>query len=179
MAWVLASLTRLTILIGILVAMIGCQTRAPWPAVEPEAIAAGQELLAVLETGEPERLEHYLATRTDLLGPEWLTESARRFVYDGKSIRQSYPRGRSIMEIIALGDIEIIGPLQPDGSAILEFVPKRYLHEIHETREPAFETSEWMRKFFACWFKKVDGRWQLWMNVCFASTDGPFPLDAG
>ncbi len=193
----LISPVKLAIVIGAVVALAGCRTEPPSPPDDPEAIAAGRELLAVLETGEPEQLKHYLATQTNLLDLTSLSEDALGFFYDGEWIRQYDPQGRSIVEIIALDDIEILAPLQPDGSVILEFVPKRYLHaiyempepvfetrewmrnEIYEMPEPGFETSEWMRKYFACWFKKVDGRWQLWMNLCFAESDGPFPLDMG
>lgn len=137
-------------------------------------ITAGQEILAVLKTGEPERLEHYLATRTDLLGPERLTKESREHVYDGESIRRSHPRLKSIVDIIALGEIEILGSWPVEGSVILSFVPRRYLRDAER---PEFFTDEWMRKYFACWFKKVDGRWQLAWNICFGETGGPYPVD--
>jgi hypothetical protein len=139
---------------------------------DPEAIVAGRELLAVLETGRPARLEDYVATRTDLLGPERLTKESREHVYDGESIRRSHPRLRSVMDIIALGEIEILGSGQVEGSVILSFVPRRYLRDAERLE---FFTDEWMRKYFACWFKKVDGRWQLAFNICFGETDGPYP----
>lgn len=156
----------------VVVTLIACQAKGPWRSVDPEAIAAGQELLAVLETGEPEQLEHYLATRTDLLGPVRLGEAARGHVYDGASIRRFNPRVRSIVEIIAEGDIEILGAAQPDGSVILAFIPRRYLQEALRFE---FYTDEWMRKFFACSFKKKDGRWQLARGICFAESGGPWP----
>lgn len=172
----LASTARLTVFISALVAFAGCRTEGPWLSVDPEAIAAGRKLLAVLETGQPARLESYFASHSDLLGPEPLTEDARGLVYDGESVRRFNPRARSIVEIIALGEIEILGAPQADGSVILSFVPGRYLPDAER---PEFFTNEWMRKYFACRFKKVDGRWQLWMNVCFASTGGPYPPDYG
>lgn len=156
----------------VVVTLFACQAKGPWRSVDPEAIAAGRELLAVLETGEPDRLESYLASRTDLLGPERLGEEARVHVYDGDSIRRFHPRLRSVVEIIALGDIEILGAPQPDGSIILAFVPGRYLPEAQRF---GFYTDEWMRKFFACSFKKLDGRWQLAWEICFAESDGPWP----
>lgn len=128
----------------------------------------------MLQTGQPARLEHDLASRTDLLGPERLTKGSREHVYEGGSIRRFNPRARSIAEIIALGDIEIPGAPQPDGSVILSFVPGRY---VQEARRSAFYTDEWMRKHLACWFRKADGRWQLAWNICFAETGGPYPQD--
>jgi murein DD-endopeptidase MepM/ murein hydrolase activator NlpD len=137
-------------------------------------MAAGLELLAVLETGQPARLESYLASRTDLLGPDELDAPTRDFVYGGNLLRQVFPEGRSIIEIIAEGDIKIFEAAAPDGTVVtLFFVPGRYLQDA---RRSDFYLHESMRRYFACRFRKAGGRWQLWLNVCYTLPDGRFPI---
>ena len=167
---------KLVVLIGAFVALPGCQTDRQSRSLDVDASTAGRELLAVLETGQAEQLERYLSSRTDLLGPQALTEDARRFVYDGGWVRRFDPNGKSIVEIVAEGDLEILGALQPDGSIILSFVPLRYRKEA---RQATFYVQQWMRKYFACRFEKAVGRWQLSENLCFAETDGPYPPKTG
>lgn len=158
-----------------LIALAGCQAKQQWQSIDPAAIAAGREFLAVLETGEPARLEDYLATRTDLLGPEELDAATRDSLYHGVWKRRNKWAGKTHMAIIAEGDIEILGAAAPDGKvATLFFVPGHYLQEA---RRAEFYRYEGMKKYFACRFRKVDGRWQLWLNICHVLTDGPFPSD--
>jgi len=166
---------RLTIFISALVALAGCQAKQQWQSIDPAAIAAGREFLAVLETGEPARLEDYLARRTDLLGPEELDAATRDSLYHGVWNRRNKLGGKTHMAIIAEGDIEILGAAAPDGEVVtFFFVPGRYLQEA---QRPEFYQHEGMKKYFACRFRKADGRWQLWLNICDVSTDGPFPVD--
>ena len=175
MKTLLAMTARLTVFIGALIALAGCQAKQQWQLIDPEAIAAGREFLAVLETGEPSRLEDYLATRTDLLGPEELDAAARDSLYDGVWKSRNKWAGKTHTAIVAEGDIQILGAAAPDGEVVtLFFVPGRYLPE---TQPPEFFKYNGMMNFFACRFRKVDGRWQLWLNICEISTDGPFPTD--
>lgn len=163
------------VVIGALAALSGCQTKQQWQSIDPAAIAAGREFLAVLETGEPARLEDYLATRTDLLGPEELDAATRDSLYHGIWKRRNKWAGKTHMAIIAEGDIQILGAAAPDGEVVtLFFVPGRYLQEA---QPPEFYKYNAMKNFFACRFRKVEGRWQLWLNICHVSTDGPFPPD--
>lgn len=165
---------RLAIVIALLAALAGCQTEYEWPAVDPEAIAAGRELLAVFETGEPARFEDYLKSRTDFDVSDWLIADTRRLIYDGEALRRFRPRLRSITDIIALGEIDIFGALQFDGSIVLHFVPRRYRQDADRLE---FYSDEWMRKYFACRFEQVAGSWRLARHICFSETDGPYPLE--
>jgi len=145
-----------------------------WRAAGPEVLAMGREFLAVLETGQPAQLESYLASRTDLLGPEQLTEKALGQVYDGAGVRRFAPFRKSIVEIVALGDLAILDSVESDSTVILFFVPGRYLRDADRLE---FYVDGWMRKYFACRFDKAGGRWQLSSHICYAGFEGPYPLD--
>lgn len=165
---------KLVIVIAVLAALAGCQTEYEWPAVDPRAIAAGRELLAVFETGEPAQFEDYLKSRTDLDVSDWLIADTRRLIYDGEALRRFNPRLRSIMDIIALGEIDIFGALEVDGSIVLYFVPRRYRQDADRLE---FYFDEWMRKYFACRFEQAAGSWRLARHICFAETGGPYQVD--
>lgn len=141
---------------------------------DPEAGSAGLELLSVIETGDPERFRRYLRTQTELDDEILFGEDARRFIYDGDWVRQFDEDGKSVIEIIADGSIEIQEAPQPDGTIILIFIPMQY---SKESLEPEFYYDQWMRKYFACRFAKIEDRWQLSTNICFAESGGPFPED--
>ena len=143
-------------------------------SIDPNVESAGLELLSAIETGEPDRLRHYLRTRTELDDEDLFQEDARNFVYDGNWLRQFSEDAKSVIEIIAEGEIELLPAPQPDGTIILVFIPARY---AMDARKPEFFSDQWMRKYFACWFALTKDGWQLSTNLCFAETGGPFPVD--
>ena len=151
--------------------LFGCSSNGFLP-LDPDARAAGRDLLSVLETGDPDRFRHYLQTQTALSVDRFFSDDARRFLFDGDWVRQSDNNGRSIVELINEDDLAIEGAVQPDGSIIMLFIPEAHLRLA--TEDPEFFSNQWMRKYFACSFSRFDGQWQLSNNICFAESGGPF-----
>jgi hypothetical protein len=102
-------------------------------------------------------------------------EDVAGFLYDGDYIRGYNPDARSVVEIMALGSLRVHIVHQQDGATVL-FIPERF---EEQAQVGSFYSERWMRDYFACEFHLIDGRWVFIYNVCFASTDGPYPKPYG
>ena len=124
-----------------------------------------------------------------------LMEDVAGFLYDGDSIRENSPDARSVVEIMALGPLQIhilrekvdrvtviSSPQQPgekarvvtlntEGRATVLFVPEQFEEQL---QVDSFYSERWMRDYFACEFYLIDGRWVLPYNICFAESGGPY-----
>lgn len=157
-------------------ALIGCAAQRPAADLDPGAEAAARAFLAVVATGRAADLRSHLDAQESGIGGTALTDEARRLVFDGAWLRDFVPGGRSITELASMGDPALLGATQPDGSVIVSFVPPQY---AAEATEMAFFTEQWMRRYFACRFAPAGDRWVLAENLCFAESDGPYPVPAG
>lgn len=165
--------------VAILTATVSCVENAPTCCGSPDGFVA--EFLAAVADKDEERLIW-------LAGPHpvnavavnkdgQLTADVRVVLYEGDTIRRNIAGGRSIAEILALGDIVSHVAWDDETSALLMFLPRQDLHRLDD---PDFYRDEWMKTYFACLFRVVDGDWRLGpYNFCYASTDGPFPGDIG
>ncbi len=129
-----------------------------------------------------------------------LKDDVAGFLYDGDYIRGYNPDARSVVEIMALGPLRIHilrdegGPAaivsspmlsgekarvvlaETGGRATVLFVPEQFEQQV---QVDSFYSERWMHDYFACEFHLIDGRWVLLYNICFASTDGPYPEPHG
>jgi hypothetical protein len=129
-----------------------------------------------------------------------LQDDVAGFLYDGDYIRGHNTDVRSVVEIMALGSLRIHilrdegGPtavisspklageksrvvmVKTDGRATVLFVPEQFEEQL---QVGSFYSERWMRDYFACEFHLIEGHWVLLYNICFASTDGPYPEPYG
>ena len=98
------------------------------------------------------------------------------FLYDGDYIRGYNADARSVVEIMALGPLLIHKEPQENGGVIVLFLPEQFEDQLQVI---SFYSERWMRDYFACEFRLIEGRWVLSYNICFAMTDGPFPEPYG
>ncbi|GAA0586307.1 hypothetical protein [Rhizomicrobium electricum] len=83
---------------------------------------------------------------------------------------------RSIAQIAADGDLEIVLVRQRAGIVTVIYVPKQYRAGAMKM---SFLEQEWMNKYFACEFDTTKPHWVLHYNFCFSETDGPYPAEGG
>jgi len=82
---------------------------------------------------------------------------------------------RSVTDIAADGPLVTTIVPQADKNVVMViYVPMKYKAGLKSTK---FLESEWMKKYFACWFDTTDSQWRLYYNFCFDETDGPYPGD--
>ncbi len=105
-----------------------------------------------------------------------LQDDVAGFLYDGNYIRRFSPSARSVVEIMALGPLRVRIVREQEGRATAIFIPERF---EQKTQVVSFYAQRWMCEYFACEFHLIDGRWVLLYNICFASTDGPYPEPYG
>lgn len=129
-----------------------------------------------------------------------LIEVVAGFLYDGDVVRTYSPDARSVVEIMALGPLQVHivrekgGPaavisspklpsekarvvmVETGGRATVLFTPERFEWQAEVL---SFYSERWMRDYFACEFHLIDGRWVLLYNICFAESDGPYPEPYG
>ena len=129
-----------------------------------------------------------------------LEDDVAGFLYDGDFVRTYVSGARSVVEIMALGPLQVHIVHEEGGRATAIFAPARsgetaqvlsfdlesratvfFIPEQFEdqARVISFYTERWMRDYFACEFHLIDGRWVLLYNICFALTDGPYPEPYG
>ena len=80
----------------------------------------------------------------------------------------------SVTSIAEIAPLEIVIVYQNDVQFLALYVPKSSMRSVTSDE---FLQTQWMKKYFACQFKKTAGSWKLYMNFCFAETDGPYPSD--
>jgi hypothetical protein len=80
----------------------------------------------------------------------------------------------SVTSIAKIAPLEIVIVYQSDVQFLALYVPKSSMKSV---KSDEFLQTQWMKKYFACQFKKTAGSWKLYMNFCFAETDGPYPSD--
>ena len=106
-----------------------------------------------------------------------LAPEAKIVLFEGDILRRNIPGGRSISEILELGEIESVTAWEDGPAVMLMFVPRQYLHRLDNDD---FYRDEWMKTYFACYFTLEEGRWKFGpYNFCYAATDGPFPGEIG
>ncbi len=129
-----------------------------------------------------------------------LEDDVAGFLYDGDFVRTYNPDARSVVEIMALGPLQVhivreeggrataisapersgetaqVLSFDTESRATVLFIPERFEEEAQVL---SFYSKRWMRDYFACEFHLIDGRWVLLYNICFALTDGPYPEPYG
>lgn len=105
-----------------------------------------------------------------------LQDDVAGFLYDGAYVRGYNPDARSVVEIMELGPLRVQVMRENDSRATALFIPERF---EEASRSVSFYSERWMRDYFACEFHLIEDRWVLLYNICFASTDGPYPESHG
>ena len=129
-----------------------------------------------------------------------LRDDVAGLLYDGDYMRGHNLDARSVVEIMALGPLRVHivrdegGPaeivsspklpgekarvvsIETGGRATVLFVPEQFEEQLQVI---SFYSERWMRDYFACEFHLIEDRWVLLYNICFASTDGPYPEPYG
>lgn len=116
------------------------------------------------------RMQDYVSPPENFFSDGKLTPDIETFLYDGPELRKRDKEFRSIAEIAQLGAHTVKTVLQADGRITFYWIPKKYLTDANEG---AFFDDAWMKKYFACEFHLVDGKYKLAFNFCFAQTGGP------
>ncbi len=83
---------------------------------------------------------------------------------------------RSVVQIAAEGDLEVVLVRQKAGIVTVIYVPKQHRAGV---KKMSFLQQEWMNKYFACEFDTTKPQWVLHYNFCFSETDGPYPAEGG
>jgi hypothetical protein len=66
--------------------------------------------------------------------------------------------------------------VESESKATTYFIPKRFVRDSLSERK--FFDKMFMKKYFACTFTRVNGKWKI-SGSCFAGTSGPFASDVG
>ncbi len=154
--------------------LAGCAK--PGPEMDAQLDKTIETMLEALRARDDGAILEIAANPRDFGENDRLQDDVAGFLYDGDYIRRFSPNARSVVEIMALGPLRVhIVREQRDRATVL-FIPERFEEKAHVV---SFYAQRWMREYFACEFHLVDGRWVLLYNICFASTDGPYPEPHG
>lgn len=93
------------------------------------------------------------------------------YVYD--FLYKPRPGSKTVLEIAKIDKLLFKIFRQPDDTFIVIFYPKKYHWNVNN--DVKFLETQWLEKYFACWFELREGKLRLHANFCFAETDGPFP----
>ena len=159
-------LSKTVLWIGLAIFALSSPLRA-----EEEWRGVSNQLLEAVRAQDVAALLSIFASSRDYQGDEEVMADLRDFFWDGEWIKRNFPDGKTIYEIAMSEEIFQIGLLQPDSTFIVIYMPKS---QISGMGSPGFFENQWMKKYFACEFGKVEGVWKLVKNLCFYGSGGPY-----
>ncbi len=159
-------LSKTVLLIGLVLFMLSSPLRA-----EEEWRGVSNQLLEAVRARDPAALLSIFKSPEHYRGDEKVMAEVKGFFWDGEWIRWAIQDGKTIYEITMSEEIFQIGLLQPDGTFIVIYLPKS---QVSAMGSPGFFENQWMKKYFACEFGKVEGVWKLVKNLCFYGSGGPY-----
>jgi len=129
-----------------------------------------QFVLAMLDRNEEYLVEEYLKSSPTFSSNEKFTKEIAYFLYgrDAKSGK------KSVLDFFSRDNFKTKIIWQKDNVFTLIVVHEKNYNKLDEL---SFLQQEWMKQFLACEFVLKDEGIVLYQNVCFAETDGPFPVD--
>lgn len=193
---------RFGVFVGVFALMVtllsGCAN--PRTEVEVHLDKTVETLLDAIRTRDDAAILSLAANPPNFGERGRLEDDVAGFLYDGDFVRTYSSDARSVVEIMALGPLQVhivreegsraTAIFAPEGSgetaqvlsfdtesrATVLFIPEQFKEQLQVI---SFYSERWMRDYFACEFHLIDGRWVLLYNICFALTDGPYPEPYG
>ena len=159
------------VLIVITAAAGSAQVSEKDPGLDPGLRESVEAFLNAVKERDKTRVISLLARGVSHSSQPERKDRGVEVLWIGEMVRFYFSEGKSVLEIIEMGDIQYVPHLQADGSYLVNFIPLQY---IEESTTWKFFTTYWQQKFFTCEFGLVEGQWKIINNLCFSGTEGPF-----
>jgi hypothetical protein len=161
--------TKVTTFIFSLFILSGCEAQSASQSVVIQA-KVDEFILDLLDRNEEKLVKKYLESSPNFSLNGKLTKDIANFLYntDSKSGMQS------VLNIVSKNNFRAKIIWQKEDKFTVVVIDESKYDKLNEL---SFLENEWMKQYFACEFILRGDLILLYQNVCFAETDGPFPVD--